>query len=254
MLSNLIKGAGYLTEGIKLLGHKRVLPFVWLPILLNVLIYYFLFQGLYELGLEKIDAVMSNLPSWLDFIGSILRWIFIILMSIIIAFSFSTVATLLGAPFYGILAEQVAVEKTGDALAIPLSWKGLLTIVPRTLLRETQKLLYYIVRVIPLFLLWLVGFLIAVVQPLISVLWFVFGARMLSIQYIDFAFDNDGINFRTMKKTLKNNRAISLGFGAATQAALMIPFISVFIVPAAVCGATALYCDHLVKEKNSPSQ
>lgn len=251
MLTNLIAGAGYLAEGIKLLAHKRVLPFVWLPILFNVLIYYFLFQGLYEFGLGKIDGVMSTLPSWLDFIGSLLRWIFVILMSVIIAFSFSTVATLLGAPFYGLLAEQIAVEKTGEAPAISLSWKSLLAIIPRTLLRETQKLLYYIVRLIPLFLLWLIGFFIAVVQPLVSILWFLFGAKMLSIQYTDFAFDNDGMNFRTTKKTLKSNRAISLGFGATTQITLMIPFISIFIIPAAVCGATALYYDHLVKQKSA---
>jgi CysZ protein len=38
---------------------------------------------------------------------------------------------------------------------------------------------------------------------------------------------------------------LAIGFGLATLAATMIPFINFLVIPAAVAGATALYLEQL---------
>ena len=238
-------GISYFFQGLKFLTHPKVLPFVWLPILANAVIYYFLFTSLYVAGVAEMEEWLARLPEWLGFLITILRYLFIALIIVVIALTFSSVSTLIGAPFYGLLSEQIAVIKTGEAPAMPLTLKSIIGLIPRTTKRELQKLFYYLVRVVPLALFWLIGLIIAILQPVVSVIWFVFGARMLSIQFIDFAFDNEGIVFSDMRKSLKVNRRLTLSFGAITQLALMIPIVSIFVVPAAVCGATVLYCERL---------
>ncbi len=244
-MEKITAGVGYFFQGLKFLAHRKVLPFVWLPILLNAVLYYFLFTSLYVAGVAEMEGWLARLPEWLGFLITLLRYLFIALIIVIIALTFSSVSTLIGAPFYGLLSEQIAVIKTGEAPAMPLTLKSIIGLIPRTTKRELQKLLYYLLRVVPLAILWLIGLLIAVIQPVVSILWFIFGSRMLSIQYIDFAFDNDAIDFATMRKSLKANRRLTLSFGAITQFALMVPVVSIFVVPAAVCGGTLLYCERL---------
>jgi len=245
MANNFIRGAGYLWQGFRLLMHPSVIPFVILPILLNIVIYYFLVDSLYQFGSTKIETWLNVLPEWLSALKNLIKVLFIALIVVVVAFTFSTFATFLGAPFYGLLAEKVVFIKTGETPAMALNWQGLLKIIPRTLIRETQKLSYYLLRVIPLLILWAVGFVLVFLQPIVSLLWFIFSAKLLAIQYTDYAFDNDEIPFSRMKQTLSKVKLTTLGFGSITQFCLMIPFVSIIVVPTAVCGATLLYCDEL---------
>ena len=245
-MSEFAKGLGYLIAGLRYLLKPRVIPFVILPVLINIAIYYLGFGALYDYFKEWLDGWTDSLPAWLDFIIPFLQFIFFALMTVIIALTFSSVATLIGAPFYGLLAEQVTFLATGEVPDQPLNMKTLLAIAPRTIVRELQKLLYYVPRAIALLLLSILGSVVLpIIQPLVAALWFLFGARMLSIQYVDYAFDNDQKSFRQMRLALKANRRLSLGFGTSTQLALMIPVLSIVFIPAAVCAGTLLYNEKL---------
>ena len=72
-----------------------------------------------------------------------------------------------------------------------------------------------------------------------------FGAWMMSIQYVDYPMDNHGISMPMLRQTLRTRRLSSLGFGAAVMLATMIPFINFIVIPAAICGATLFWLEEL---------
>lgn len=81
-----------------------------------------------------------------------------------------------------------------------------------------------------------------------SILWFAFGAWMMAIQYNDFPFDNHKISFSAMKSSLKQDKWNNLQFGMVINIFTMIPILNLVIMPVAICGATAMWCDRYRKQ------
>lgn len=162
-------------------------------------------------------------------------------LSIILVFSyfFSTIANWIAAPFCGLLAEQLEGRLTGKPLP-DNGWSGLVKDLPRIMKREWQKLAYYLPRALVLFLLYFVPVFGQTAAP---VLWFLFSAWMLSIQYCDFPFDNHKVSFRQMRSALRQNKTENMQFGALVSLFTMIPLLNLVIMPVAVCGATAMWVD-----------
>jgi len=106
---------------------------------------------------------------------------------------------------------------------------------------EVRKLLYVLLWVFPLFVL----FWIPVINIIAPLLWIVFSAWVLALDYHDYPLGNHQIKFPQQRAILRKNRFLALGFGLAALAATMIPFVNFLVIPAAVAGATALYLDKL---------
>ncbi len=68
---------------------------------------------------------------------------------------------------------------------------------------------------------------------------------MMSIQYTDYPADNDRLSFKRLRQLLSQNRVLTLGFGASVTVATMIPGINLFVMPAAVCGASIMWAECL---------
>jgi CysZ protein len=67
---------------------------------------------------------------------------------------------------------------------------------------------------------------------------------MMTIQYVDYPFDNHKVPFPEMRDALKQKRGQALSFGAVVMLLTMVPIINLFVMPIAVCGATAMWVDH----------
>ena len=157
---------------------------------------------------------------------------------------FSTLANIIASPFNGLLAEKLEGQITG--IAPPdTGVAGILKDVPRILKRELTKIAYYLPRAIVLLLLY---FIPAIGQTVAPVLWFAFGAWMMAIQYNDFPFDNHKISFAEMKSSLKQDKWNNLQFGMIINIFTMIPILNLVIMPVAICGATAMWCDRYRKQ------
>jgi CysZ protein len=156
---------------------------------------------------------------------------------------FGTLANWIAAPFNGLLAEKIELHLTGQSLGD----SGLIDIVkdvPRTLGRELSKFTYYLPRAIGFLLLF---FILPVAG---QVLWFLFSAWMMAVQYCDYAFDNHKISFTEMRRTLQSSRANCFSFGIAVSIGSMIPIVNFLVMPVAVCGATAMWVDDLRHKQN----
>ncbi len=241
MISRFGAGAAYLLQGFNLLKHPKILPFVVFPIAINVALFYFGFNYLNDIFEGWLASFSARIPEWLGFIEGVLVWLFRIVLLLLFAFSFTFFANFIGSPFYGLMAERVEALKNPGTEFPPFNLQELLAIVPRSLLRELQKLFYYLARAIPLILLSALSLVITPLATLTPVIWFVFGAYMLTLQYVDYAYDNHKIAFRTLASDLRRDRVTSLGFGSACTLAVMVPVLNILAVPAAVCGGTVYF-------------
>jgi uncharacterized protein involved in cysteine biosynthesis len=239
MPSNPAKGAAFMMQGIRLISRPGLKRFVLIPLLVNIVV----FSGAIWYGTAQFEGLMlrlqSAVPDWLGWLEWLLWPVFILALLIIVFYGFTLIANLIASPFNGLLAEKTEALLTGRPLEDSNDMKKLLRELPMTLIDEIRKLLYAIVWSIPFLIL---AFIVPVVGPLI---WFLFTAWMLAVQYSDFPMGNHGLKFRDMRATLRRRRFLSIGFGAAAAGLTMIPVVNFIAMPAAVAGATAMWVKEL---------
>lgn len=235
-------GFSYFFIGFQLIQTKGLKRFVFIPLSVNLILFslafYFLF-GQIQLG---IDWVVNLVPDWLGWIKDALLYLLwplaVISVLILFALIFGTLANWIAAPFNGLLAEKVERHLTGQSLGDEGLWE-VVKDIPRTLGRELAKLGYYLPRAIGFLLLF---FILPVAG---QILWFLFTAWMMSVQYCDYPFDNHKIPFQTMRNSLNRSRSRCFSFGAAVSLFAMLPIINFLVMPVAICGATAMWVDDL---------
>ena len=229
----------YLLDGWHLIRQPGLRLFVILPLLTNLLLFsggvYYLFSSLDAMT----QSILSKLPEWLAWLSYLIWPLAIISAMLVFFFLFGILANLIAAPFNGLLAEQVEARLTGQP-APDSSVASLLKDIPRIFAREWQKLKYYLPRALLCLLLFWIPVLGQTVAPII---WFALSAWMAVIQYCDYPFDNHKIPFNQMKQSLGQHKWHNMGFGALITCCTMIPVLNFFIMPIAVCGATALWVD-----------
>lgn len=230
-------GLGYFLYGLKIARQPGIRKFVLMPLLANILLVggalYYLFSHLSV----WIDQLLGQVPSYLSWLSYLLWPILAITILATFSYFFSTLANFIAAPFNGLLAEKVEEKLTGNRI----SDDGFMLVikdVPRVLAREWKKLLYVIPKAIGLFILLLIP---ALGQTLGPILWFVFSSWMLAVQYCDYPYDNHKITFNQMKVDLKRRKGKVYGFGFLVAFFTSIPILNLFIVPVAICGATAMW-------------
>jgi CysZ protein len=248
MTAPLLSGPQYLREGLKLILSPGLRLFVLLPLAINLLV----FVGLIVVSLQQfngwVEAFMPNLPSWLSFLEYILWPLFVLLVLLMVFFSFNLLANIIAAPFNGFLAEKVEIVARGEDNFPAFSWSELAAMVPRTLSRELRKLSYFLPRSIGLLILSFIPVLNIAAAPL----WLLFGVWMMAVQYIDYPADNNKVSWDEMLAWLREKRWQSLGFGGITYVALLIPFVNILMMPAAVAGATLFWVRERDAAANPP--
>lgn len=230
-------GAGYFIKGFELIRTPGIRRFVFIPLTVNLI----LFASAFYYMFLQLESYMLTIEDWLGdsfaWLSSFIWPLAVLFVLIIFSFIFSSVANWIAAPFNGLLSEKVEALLTnqpsndGSALDVVKD-------IPRTLGREVSKLAYYLPRAVGFFLLYWI-------LPVIGqVLWFLFLAWMMAVQYKDYPFDNHKIDFAQMRQALKQRQGLSYSFGITTAIFSMIPFINLVVMPVAICGATALWVDH----------
>ncbi|NIH19486.1 sulfate transporter CysZ [Morganella morganii] len=234
-----LSGFAYVAQGWRLMMRPGIRAFVILPLLANIVVMGGALWWLFSQFGGWMTWLMDKVPGWLQWLDYLIWPVAVISVLLIFSYFFSTVANIIASPFNGWLSEKLEAELTGRP-APDQGWADLMKDIPRILKREVVKLLYYIPRAIILLILF---FIPGVGQTIAPVLWFIFGAWMMSVQYGDFPFDNHKVSFPDMKRTLRRDNMTNLQFGSLVSVLTMIPFVNLFIMPAAVCGATALWVD-----------
>lgn len=248
MLGDFTRGIGYALKGFSLVRERKVLPFAVIPVLINAV----LFGGVIWFGVDAFQQFMeSQLPEWLDWaiVRAILWILFAVSAAIVTFYTFTLLANLIAAPFNGWLSERVEVHLRGRR-GDEGEERGLAGEIVASFGAELRKLVYLALWAIPLLLL----FLIPGINLLAPPLWLLFGAWMMSLEYIDCPLGNHGVVFSRGRGLIAQRRGVALGFGGTVMVFTMIPGLNLVAMPVAVCGATALYVNEmasLVREKGN---
>jgi CysZ protein len=241
----MLSGPGYLARGFGLIWQPGVRRFVLVPLLINIITVVALFLWMWPVLQAMVTSWLSLLPDWLDWLAFLIWPLVWILGLLAFCFALSILANLIASPFNGFLAARVEQHLTG---ALPDSGLNLWQEGAQGLLMELRKLLFYTSRAIPLAVLTLILFFIPGLNALVPVLWMLFGAYMLALEYVDYPASNHGLSFAQKRAALTQHRWLGLGFGATVMLITVVPLANLLVMPAAVAGATALWVEHMHKE------
>jgi len=234
-------GVSYFFQGFKLIKTKGLKRFVLVPLVINLLLFSSAFYFLLDYIQLSVNYIISIVPQWMSFIKDALSYILwpiaIITVLLLFALIFGTLANWIAAPFNGFLSEKVERYLSGEEMGD----EGLLDALkdtPRALAREFSKLTYFIPRAS--------GFLlIFFFVPLFGqIIWFLFTAWMMAVQYVDYPFDNHKADFRLTRDSLRQDKSRAFSFGIMVNIFSFIPVINFMVMPVSICGATAIYADH----------
>ncbi len=206
------------------------------PLVINILV----FTLIGWLGLTQFELFLdSMLPeeSWLSYFRWILWPLFALAALLVTFYTFTVIANLLAAPFNSRLSAKVEEMVTGKKP--PEGNQPLATTILPTMLSELRKLSYFLIRAIPLLLL----FVIPVINIAAPFIWMLFSAWFLALEYGDYPMGNNQMTFSEQHQRMKQQRLTALGFGGGTTLLMMIPVLNFAAMPAAVVGATLLWCE-----------
>ena len=223
--NNPLVAAGCLLKGLKLLAHPGLRQFLVIPVMINVLLYsIFLFLGYHYVG-ELIDQFI---PSWLQWLSWVLWPLFFISFFIVGFFTFTLLANLLSAPFYGKLAAKTLViigNQSTNALEPPLT---------KVVSAELKRAGYFASRALPL----LIVSIIPGLNLLAPFLWGFFGAWGVALEYLAYPLENEGVLFSEQRQLVQGAKLGALSFGGLVAVGLTLPLVNIIVAPAAVIAAT----------------
>ncbi len=238
-MNDFIKGFTHAMAGFSWILRPKIRRFVYIPLAVNVLIFALAIGLLGQYASTWVAGLIGQKSDWwsllqwaYDIVVPVLTVVIYLALVLVAYFSFSAVANLLAAPFNAQLAKAVEQRLAGQTVSyadMPLSKEIWVTV---------QSEIAKIVRFALLAAVLLLLILIPGVNVLFPLLWFIFMAYTLSIQYVDYPMANHGHFYASQRLLLKKHRAQRLGFGTAANVLLLIPIVNFIAMPVCVCGAT----------------
>ena len=228
----------YLFRGFSLIFKRELRSYVILPIVLNFILFIVMWAGAIHYFSAFLHHAEASMPSWLTWLNYLIWPLFMLTMLFFTAYTYTLVSNWILSPFLGVLSEKTQDYLNGRPIP-PVNWGQMIKDIPGVLMRQVRLLLYYLPRAILL----LIITIIPGINIIAGILWFFFGGWMLAVQYMDYPIDNNRMPFAQTLKQLRSHRMSSLGFGIASLFISVIPIVNIFLIPAAVAGATALYVE-----------
>lgn len=238
MLSDLAFGARCMFRGFTFLTQAGIRRYVLIPLCINTALFAAALVWAARRFAHWLDALSAHLPHWLSWLTLLLWPVFAALVALLLFYTFTLVANLLGAPFNSFLSARIEAHLTGRR---PDSGRSLGQEIVVTLRDEARRLIYILWRTLLIGILALLLLFVPVLNSVVPVLWFLFTAWMLAAQYSDYPLANRGLDFGNQRGLLRQRRARLLGFGCAATLCTLIPVVNFVVMPAAVAGATVLW-------------
>lgn len=257
-MKDLFLGASYIPRAFGQLLRPGIRRYVLLPILVNVLV----FAGLFWLAADQFAALLAAwLPdpsayggegAWQSFMRgllTILAWlfwpVFVLAAGILMFYSFTVVANLIGSPFNGMLAARLERELSHGRQPPQLPGRGIAVEAAVSVAAELRKLGYFALLALPLLLLSAVLFFVPVANLLIPFLWAGYGGWVIALEYLDYPMANHGYAFAEERTLLRRRRGLAYGFGLGLLAMTLVPGLNLLAMPTGVIAATWLWHDRL---------
>src|SRR6266542_3075513 len=192
-------------------------------------------------------AVAHFVCAWLSahtagqgaFVGALV-WVCVVLVAAAAAYVLYVASCVLAtAPFAGVLSERTEKLATGAPLP-PSSLARELGLALRGIGQAILGITCYLLIAVPLFV---VHWAVPALAPLIWVLSLLEAALFFAYDAFNEPLHRRGASFGAKWRFIRAHLAESLGFGTAVALLMMIPLVSVVVVPVAVIGGTLLFLE-----------
>ena len=240
-MSGFLTGAGYFFRGMALLPRPGLRGFVVIPLLANIAVFALIASSLYQLMSGYYSDFTGEISGSWQFLTWIITPLIWVVGTLLSGYLSIFLVLFLTSPFHGLLAEKVEEQVTGEVLDNDSSALKTALAVPRGFLREIQKFCHYL----PMAFLVLIISIVPGINVAAPFLWILLGAWMMSLQFIDYPMDNHRLPFSDVREACGAQRSTSIGFGMVVAFVSGIPLLNLILIPAAVAGATLLWCDEL---------
>jgi len=237
LAGDLVRGAGYLAVGWRLVRMPGIRVWVIAPILVGFVVYAGAAAYLLPLGWQWLQNAVAGLPEWFHaWLGFLVPLLGLVLgtLAVLLLGWLTVLATMaLASPFYGVLAARAEARLTGRRSGVE---RGLAHEALAAIAREGVKMAWYLPRALLVLLLQMIPVVNLIAAPLA----FVFAAWVLAIQFCDYLSENRGEPVAATRAALRTRPGLALGFGAVLALGLGVPLLNLLLAPAAVAGGTAL--------------
>ncbi|WP_106476823.1 sulfate transporter CysZ [Phytohalomonas tamaricis] len=233
----MIEAVDALSRGTRMVLSAGFRRYVFVPLAINLALYVATIMLLVSRFDGWMAYWMSQVPGWLTWLEWLIWPMLVVSLILFVFFTFTLVANLIASPFYGFLAEKIE-RGLSDA-----EWSDERSLWRQgidSLKREVQKLAYFLPRIAFLLLL---GFVPAV-NVFAPLLWALFSAWSMAIQYLDYPMDNHQVSFAEMRRRLGQRWWPTLTFGGVIMATIWIPIVNLLIMPGAVAAAVMMWQRH----------
>ncbi len=260
-----VAGATYPLQALVFLFNT---PKLWrsvvLPILLNGVVGIALYIGLLLPGWEAVNRWSSGLPVlisqwiaglpiqvnrwllWLPstafFIDDMLRWLLAIVLFITIGLLLVQFGAILGAPWYGNLAEQTEQLRLGRLPEIKPGLGRAIQDIWRAIGFQIKKLVLMLVAGAVLLGLGLIPGM----TPIVSICWIGLGSILVCLDFLDPPLERRRFKFRHKLAWLGRTFPVSASFGWVCLVLVSIPLLNLLVVPLCIIAGTLFCCDHIL--------
>lgn len=245
-------GTAYLGRGLKMWGSDpRLMLFGALPALIVAAVYLAALIVLFVNAPALAEWATPFADEWPEGWRTAVRIAAIIafvgLGSLLVVYTYTAITLAVGDPFYEKIWRNVENRLGGiqNEIEVPF-WPS----VRRGILDAVRILVATAAIGLGLFAL---GFIPIVGQTLVPVAGAAVAGWFLALELTGKAFDARGRSLKDRRRALAAIRPTALGFGVASYLVFLIPFGAVFVMPAAVAGATLLSREALTDQAGSGS-
>lgn len=269
-----IAGALYPLRVLSLLQQT---PQLWggivIPILVNIVVGIILYASLLIPGWQAIAQGTASIPNWLatqiarspEWLSRWLMWIpsvatvfdellqglLALLLLVMTGFLLVQFGAIFGAPWYGMVAEQIEQERLGELPVMGSPSLGRIAHdIWRAIAFQLKKLLLLVVIGIPLLLL---NFFPPIGNVIASVGGVALAALMVVLDFIDPPLERRRLRFRTKIGMLIRTIPASVSFALVCLGLMSIPFLNLIMVPVCVMAGTLFSCDRILPKLKSGS-
>lgn len=260
-----VAGATYPLQALAfLLSTPKLWGSVVFPILLNGAVGIALYVGLLLPGWELVTRWSSGFPVWVQqwvtnlpeqlnrwllwlpatasFIDDLLRWLLAIVLLITIGLLLVQFGAILGAPWYGNLAEQTERLRLKQLPEAKLDFGRAMQDIGRAISFQIKKLMLML-GAGSLFL--GLGF-IPGMTPIASLGWISLGSILVCLDFLDPPLERRRFKFRQKLTWLGRSFPASASFGWVCLVLVSIPLLNLLVVPICIIAGTLFCCDRIL--------
>ena len=223
------------------LGQLKARWYIMIPVMLNITCAYLLFRyGLSGYLIAQVTTFIDGRipPAWDWIVVGISRMLDIAAF-VFVTFLAVRIGTIIGSPFYAIIAERFDRQYLAydDTPQMSFVWSIITAVC-----FEIRKIgLLVVILVIGV----LIQF-VPVIGSLIGLLWVLAGSGFTTLlDYTDASMGRRNLTLRQRTVLFLNNLPETIGFALAVTPFVSFPVINIFSIPLFVCAGIGLYVHHL---------